>query len=185
MEKGTRVRPAYLKHRCNSQREIDAALEAGFDGVEVDLVWRDGAVVLCHEHGGVGPDLEYIDFRDCVVAVNIKEYGFADYFGEDSRLNNAKDHFFFDVPGPELDLYCMHDLRVFGRFSQWEDQTIMRSAVAGALLDDFTGTQGGQVKLVLGCSQPIALISNQLRSGEPDSPWVLGQVDYVICKEKL
>lgn len=185
MEKGTRVRPAYLKHRCNSQREIDAALEAGFDGVEIDLVWRDGAVVLCHEHGGVGPALHDVDFRNCVVAVNVKEYGFANYFGEALHLKNAKDHFFFDVPGPELDLYCINGLRVFGRKSQWEDQTIMRSAVAGALLDDFTGTQGGQVKLVLGCSQPIALISNQLRSGEPDSPWVLGQVDYVICKEKL
>lgn len=119
-----------------------------------------------------------------MVAVNIKEYGFADYFGEDSRLNNAKDHFFFDVPGPELDLYCMNGLRVFGRKSQWETQCL-QYPIEGVLIDDFTGTQAGQVKLMLGCNPPVALISNQLRDGEPDSPWVLGQVDYVICKEKL
>lgn len=139
---------------------------------------------MAHEHGArLGPNLEYIDFRNCIVAVNVKEYGFANFFGESLRLKNSKDHFFFDVPGPELDLYCINGLRVFGRKSQWEDQTLMRDAVAGTLLDDFTGSSEGQGNLMLRTSLPVALISNQLRGGE-DSPWVPERCQYVICKER-
>lgn len=179
MEKSTRVRPSYLRHRCNSQREIDEALSAGFDGVEIDLIKGPR---LCHEHGGQGPLLEEIDFRGCVVAVNIKEYGLLPYVATPGILSTARDHFFFDVPGPELDLYCLRGARVFGRFSQWENQTLMPQ-VEGALIDDFTGSSTGQGTLMLRTSLPVALISNQLRASK-DAAWVVQAAKYVICKEK-
>lgn len=180
MEKGTRVRPAYLRHRCNSQRKIDEALAAGFDGVEIDLVWnQDGDIILSHNHIlDDGPCLDDVDFRGCIVAVNIKEYG----MGGQLSLHTAKDWFVFDVPGPELDIYCAAGHNVFGRISQWENQTLMPT-IAGALLDDFTGCTAGQGALMLRTRLPVAMISNQLRGGV-DSMWVMRACKYVICKEK-
>lgn len=122
--------------------------------------------------------IEEIDFRGCIVAVNIKEYGLLN----ELHLNNAREHFFFDVPGPELDLYCAAGARVFGRFSQWENQTLMPQ-VEGALIDDFTGSSTGQGTLMLRTSLPVALISNQLRASK-DAAWVVQAAKYVICKEK-
>lgn len=183
MEKGARVRPPYLlKHRCNSQAEIDAALAEGFAGVEVDLVWNSqGDIILSHSHAkDDGPALDAIDFHGCIVAVNIKEYGMSACLGEYFVHGSSRDWFVFDVPGPELDIYCMAGVRVFGRYSQWEDQCRM-VAVPGTLIDDFTGTPEGQLKLYLSKVRPMALISNELRGGD-DSVFVLRNVDYVIRK---
>lgn len=177
MEKGTRPRPLILKHRCNSQEEIDAALAEGFDGVEIDLIWHGGSLSLAHEHGyRFGPNLEYINFRNCVVAVNVKEYGMSDSL----ELPTAREWFVFDVPGPELDLYGMKGHRVFGRYSQFEDQCRL-GVVTGVLIDDFTNTAEGQLALYFGKVQPIALISNQLRNGV-DSAFVVEKSHYVIRK---
>lgn len=178
MEKGTGKRSPYqLKHRCNSQRQIDAALAEGFDGVEIDLVWCGEYPILAHEHGNeVGPALHDVDFHNCVVAVNVKEYGMSPHL----KLPTARDWFVFDVPGPELDLYCAAGLRVFGRYSQWEDQCRM-VVVPGTLIDDFTGTSEGQLKLYMSKVKPIAVISNQLRDGE-DSKFVMQMADYIIRK---
>ena len=178
MEKGTRSRPAYLRHRCNSQREIDAALAAGFDGVEIDLVWREKEPCLRHSHGGKGEFLSDVDFRNCIVAVNIKEYGMAKYLA----LPTAREWFAFDVPGPEIDLYLIEKVRVFGRFSQFEDQCRVK-AIAGTLVDDFTATKEGQGALMIQARPPVALISNQLRFAE-DSAWVREASSYIILKDK-
>lgn len=150
----------------------------GFDGVEIDLVWCGEYRILSHEHGSdVGPALHDVDFRNCVVAVNIKEYGMA----QELELPTARDWFVFDVPGPELDLYCMLGHRVFGRYSQMEDQCRL-FVIAGALIDDFTGTADGQLALYLRkTGLPTAVISNQLRGGV-DSVFVVKHATYVIRK---
>lgn len=179
MEKSTGGGPPYfLKHRCNSQAAIDAALSEGFDGVEIDLVWSSmGEVILSHSHAlNDGPSLDSVDFHNCIVAVNIKEYGMASVCGPET----AREWFAFDVPGPELDLYCACGVQVFGRKSQWETQCL-QPPVKGTLIDDMTGKPDAQVKLLLGCEHPIALISNQLR-GATDSPFAISQVDYIIRK---
>jgi hypothetical protein len=184
MEKSTGSRsPHFLKHRCNSQTAIDAALAEGFDGVEIDLVWAGGVVVLGHEHGGGGEVLNYINFYDAIVAVNVKEYGMSPHLS----LTTAREWFVFDVPGPELDLYCASGARVFGRFSIYENQHCCGQA-AGMLLDDFTGTVPGQTalfykydRLVVTPPSDIALISNQLRGGR-DSDFVTNRATYIIRK---
>lgn len=183
MEKSARTQPLNLKHRCNSQKEIDAALAEGFDGVEIDLVWCGEYMILCHNHGGdVGPALHDVDFRNCVVAVNVKEYGMYPHL----NLPTARDWFVFDVPGAELDLYCMAGVRVFGRYSMWEDQTVSGQC-SGALLDDFTASVPGQTALFYKFvrtpseSLPVALISNQLRGGR-DSDFVASHAKYIIRK---
>ncbi len=182
MEKSTRAQPLNLKHRCNSQAEIDAALAEGFDGVEIDLVWLEKDPCLSHEHGGRGEFLCLVDFRNCVVAVNVKEYGMYPHL----KLPTARDWFVFDVPGAELDLYCAAGHRVFGRYSLWEDQTVSRQ-VAGVLLDDFTASVPGQTalfyKFVRTPSEhlPVALISNQLRGGR-NSDFVVSHATYIIRK---
>lgn len=96
------------------------------------------------------------------------------------KLPTARDWFVFDVPGAELDLYCMAGVRVFGRYSQWEDQCRM-VVMPGTLVDDFTGTSEGQLKLYMSKTKPIAVISNELRGGE-DSLFVTKMADYVIRK---
>lgn len=102
--------------------------------------------------------------------------------GGQLSLHTAKDWFVFDVPGTELDIYCAAGHNVFGRISQWENQTLMPT-IAGALLDDFTGCTAGQGALMLRTRLPVAMISNQLRGGV-DSMWVMRACKYVICKEK-
>lgn len=184
MEKSTRAQPLNLKHRCNSQAEIDAALVEGFDGVEVDVVWNlEEDIILSHNHAlNDGPSLSDIDFRGLVVAVNVKEYGMYSCL----ELSNAKEWFVFDVPGAELDLYCAFENRVFGRYSLWEDQTVSRQ-VAGVLLDDFTASVPGQTALFYNFvrtpseSLPVALISSQLRGGR-DSDFVVSHARYIIRK---
>lgn len=184
MEEGTGGKPPYfLKHRCNSQERIDSALEEGFDGVEIDLIWHGGSLSLSHEHGSrIGPNLEYIDFYNCIVAVNVKEYGMSSCLS----LPTAREWFVFDVPGPEIDVYCAAGHRVFGRFSIYEHQHCAQQA-AGALLDDFTASVPGQTALfykydcMLNTSSKIALISNQLRGGR-DSDFVVSRAAYIIKK---
>lgn len=184
MEKGTRVRPPYLlKHRCNSQTEIDAALEQGFDGVEIDLVWNSqGDIILSHSHAkDDGPALDTIDFHGCIVAVNIKEYGMSACLEEYFVHGYPRDWFVFDVPGPELDIYCMAGVRVFGRYSQWEDQCL-HASVTGSLIDTFSGGADEQFRLFTTRRGRTAIISNQLRGGR-DSLFVLNRATYIICKK--
>lgn len=141
------------------------------------MIWHRGSLSLAHEHGSrMGPNLEHIDFRNCVVAVNVKEYGMCQHLS----LPTARDWFVFDVPGPELDLYCAAGVRVFGRYSQWEDQCRM-VVIPGTLIDDFTGTSEGQLKLYMSRPRPIATISNELRGGV-DSQFAIKNADYVIRK---
>jgi len=180
MEKGTRSGPPYfLKHRCNSQAAIDAALSEGFDGVEIDLVWSSmGEVILSHSHAlNDGPPLDSIDFHNCIVAVNVKEYGMSTV----CEPSNAKDWFVFDVPGPELDLYCAAGIRIFGRFSQWENQCL-HASVTGSLIDTFSGGADEQFRLFTTRRGRTAIISNQLRGGR-DSLFVLNRATYIICKK--
>lgn len=96
------------------------------------------------------------------------------------------DWFVFDVPGPELDLYCAVGHRVFGRFSQWENQCI-NGQMSGALVDDFTGSFFGQFKLALQASLygDIALISNELRYGGENHPHVMSRLAKYIIRKTL
>lgn len=155
---------------------IDDALAEGFDGVEIDLVWYEDDTILSHEHGSkVGRALRDVNFRECIVAVNVKEYGMAPYL----QLPTARDWFAFDVPGPELELYRRAGVPVFGRWSQYE----RHSGTPGILLDDFSRSKDGQVGVWYTAPRhlPIALISNCLEGGE-DAPAVVSAATYVIRK---
>lgn len=182
MAQGAGSRPMkLLKHRCNSQQEIDSALYNGFDGVEIDLVWNDGSLVLSHEHGGVGEDFFTVDFHGYTVAINVKEYGMCNILCN-VQNDTIGEQFLFDVPGPELHDYVSQGGRVFFRFSEYEYPTKV-PAGCGVLVDSFENSS----KFVEQCLDEhvgleTATIGASLRGAAERTPPT--PPTYLICKEK-
>lgn len=60
--------------RPNSPEAMRAAAEAGYSGVEMDLRWRDGALVVAH-----GPDEPGLPFASVVAGVSPGQYLWLDF----------------------------------------------------------------------------------------------------------
>lgn len=165
-----------IKHRCNSFAAIQEAAQQGYGGAEIDLVWYDGGLILSHEHGGLGESFERILPRlppKFVLAINVKEYGMAPELKR--LLTSCSQHFVFDVPGPELEIYRQHGIRHFGRFSEVEVQL----SCYGRVIDSFY-SQEHFVRDHIGVGD--ALISRTLR-GAPEWPEELVSLaTYLVTK---
>jgi len=166
-----------LKHRCNSLGEILEAQQLGYGGVEFDLVWESGDLVLSHDLGGSGPLFYWILDRipeDFVMAINVKEYGMCARLTE-LLVGKYSDYFVFDVPGPELEEYAKSGLRFYGRCSEYEWQLSHH----GKIVDSFKSDP----QFVLGELLPgDALISPTLRGLPEWSGDVLKKATFLVTK---
>ncbi len=69
-----------IVHRTNTLAEIEAALAAGLDGIELDVISHDGRLVLAHSPEELEPGAPALDAAlalagDAVVLVDLKQAG--------------------------------------------------------------------------------------------------------------
>lgn len=177
-----------LKHRCNSLSDIMEAKKLGFDGIELDVVWRAGLLWVNHDPRDLGGFPLYVALNTaCIanklaVAINVKEYGMAQELAKLVGSYSTLEYFIFDVPGPELRAYHLENLRICYRLSEHESPGDVADH-EGILIDSFNNSeQFINMMIPQVCDVFTAVIGASVRGAPERLPMPLPT--YLICKEK-
>lgn len=177
-----------LKHRCNSLSDIMDAKKLGFDGIELDVVWRAGLLWVNHDPRDLGGFPLYLALNTaCIanglaVAINVKEYGMAQELAKLVGDYSTLEYFIFDIPGPELHAYHSENLRICYRISEYESPGDVADH-EGILVDSFDNSERF-VNMILHQVRDVftAVIGASVRGAPERVP--VPQPTYLICKEK-
>lgn len=167
----------HSRHEQNTLVAFERALDAGF-GIETDLWWRDGEVVVSHDPPhGTGLPLEAL-VSCCTahrirgpLALNAKCDALS---GLDRRLLAplpAGSWFFFDMSVPDTLAYRAAGLPFFTRQSEHEPAPALYSDSAGVWLDQFESdwVDGGTLARHAAAGKAMCIVSPELH-GRPFEP---------------
>jgi hypothetical protein len=183
-----------LRHRSNTVEDIERI--ALFDGLELDIRMNDlGIVVVEHHPGENGPNpLSLVGYLSCVAAVE-QRLGVSAFLAVNVKCNGlvpelkpilaGRDNYFlFDVPGEELGEYTQGGLKVFGRWSEDDQQRPIDGVVIDCIHGQYDAFQIAQNDSFF-VGNEFAIIGEDLRGRTPLSLQMLEklQCSYLITKQ--
>ena len=157
-------------------------------GIETDLRWRDGKIILMHDahsdaacvtleellalYEGAGPE--------CTLALNIKEDGLQPYVKALLARYHCEHYFVFDMSLPDMLGYLKHDIHAYTRSSEYEPSPLLLERCKGIWADAFENDieDAGALQTLLAPGKSVAFVSPELHKRPHEAFWSILRETY-------
>ncbi|WNJ96495.1 hypothetical protein RND59_05195 [Vibrio ruber] len=163
----------------NTSVAFERSFKLGF-GTETDVRDNNGILVISHDIPR-GNEIyfsqflqHYIDTK-CkgTLAINIKSDGLHDLIHKDLKKYNIDKYFIFDMSIPDTVVAFNYSLKVFSRYSEYENKTPLWDKSDGIWYDNFFTDEfdGSLLEDLISSGKKVCIVSAELHKRDYESQW--------------